>query len=121
MVYRELIYGSNKEDRDPFQEKLKESCDIFIKDTERKKYIFSCCALCFSRKKEYEIKNEWNKSNGFFCSQLVAAAYLYCGILKNNKSSKKYLPGSFSSSSNHLEFDEKFSLGPEILIDFTIN
>jgi hypothetical protein len=121
LVYRELIYGSNQEEKDALQEKLKESCDLFIRDTERKKYVFSCCALCFSRKKDYEHRNEWNKSKGFFCSQLVAAAYFYFGILKNNQSSIKYLPGSFSSSSNHLELDEKFSLGPEIIIDFTIN
>jgi hypothetical protein len=119
IVFRELIYNTSEEEKALTQEKLKESCDTFIKDTQKKKYRFSCCSLCCAKRKDYESKNEWGKSKGFFCSQLVAAAYSYCGILKINKSSKKYLPGSFSSMSNDLELNEKYSLGPEIIIDFT--
>lgn len=119
IVYRELIYNTSEKEKSVTQDKLKESCDIFVKDTLRKKYRFSCCSLCCAKRKDYESNNEWGKSKGFFCSQLVAAAYSYCGILNINKSSKKYLPGSFSSNSDHLELNEKYSLGPEIIIDFT--
>lgn len=119
IVYRELIYKCDDSERSVIHDKIKESCDNFIKDTQKKKYVFSCCALCCSRKKDYEEKNEWTKSKGFFCSQLVAAAYSYCGIIKYTKSSKKYLPGYFSSVSNYLELEDRYSLGPEIIVDFT--
>jgi hypothetical protein len=120
MVYRELLIEMDEKRKKAFEEEMKENCDNFVKETQKKKYILSCCSLCCPSKKDYEYKNEWSKSDGFFCSQLVAAAYLKCGIMKLNKGSNYYLPGNFAQSKDSLELVDGFSLGPEIIIDFTV-
>jgi formate dehydrogenase assembly factor FdhD len=120
MVYRELIIKMEFKQCKKFENELEIKVDEFIKETQRKKYLISCCAICCSSKAEYERKNEWTKSQGFFCSQLVAAAYLKCGIMTYTKGTGYYLPGAFSQSKNNLELNENFSLGPEIIIDFSM-
>lgn len=118
MVYRklnlELLFKENPQFGDEFQAKTIE----FVNDTEKKNYTFSCCALLCGSKEDHEIENRWKDSKGFFCSQLVAAAYLKCGILKYKSGTGSYLPGSFSHSKK-LEMHEKISIGPEVIIDFS--
>jgi hypothetical protein len=120
MVYRELIIKMEDKQKRKFENELQEKCDSFLKETEKKKYELSCCALCCARKREYEKNNDWSKSKGFFCSQLVAAAYLKFNIIKYTKGTGYYLPGSFANDKTmELNLEENFSLGPEIIIDFS--
>ena len=68
--------------------------------------------------KSNERHNNWDKSKGFFCSQLVAAAYLNMGILSYEKATANYLPGKFAQT-NALPFINGFNLGPEFITDFS--
>lgn len=85
-----------------------------------KKYALPLSVICCPNKKEFEKKNDWSKSEGFFCSQLVAAAYFKMGIINYDRCSIRYYPGDFSQNSN-LDFNPDFSLGPEIIVDFSNN
>ena len=119
MVYRELIINMEEKQKLKYEEELIENCDLFIKETEKKKYTLSCCGgICCSKKKEFEKNNEWSKSDGFFCSQLVAAAYIKCNILKYYKGTGNFLPGNFAQD-QRLELHDNFSLGPEIIVEFS--
>ena len=73
-----------------------------------KKYILNVCSiLCGGEPKDYEKKNDWKKSNGFFCSQLLIASYIGSGIVTVNKESGSYLPGDFSDkTSAWIAFDK---------------
>jgi hypothetical protein len=117
MVYRALEI-TNKENKEKIQVELEEKIKEFIEETQEKKYVLSCSAILCYKKKEYEQTNDWKKSKGFFCSQLIAAAYLKCGIMNYNKGSNGYLPGSFGHNKN-LHITDNYSLGPEIIIDFS--
>lgn len=120
MVYRELIVNMEEQQKTKYIEELEENCEYFIKETQRKKYKLSCSAICCASKNDYEKNNEWDKSEGFFCSQLVAAAYLKFNILKYTKGTGNYLPGSFShGQAIDLHLNENFALGPEIIIEFS--
>ena len=92
--------------------------DDFLLKTKDKNYALPVSIICCPNKKVFEEKNDWKNSKGFFCSQLVAAAYLNMGILDYDRCSLKYFPGSFSHSAN-LPLKSEFSLGPEIIVDFS--
>lgn len=116
MVYRELeIKGENK---GLLEKELCTQIEDFIAETQYKKYVLSCSAILCYKKKEYEQANNWKRSKGFFCSQLIAASYLKCGILKYDQGTSGYLPGSFSHHKS-LHMTENYALGPEIVIDFS--
>ena len=61
---------------------------------------------------------KWDKSKGFSCSSLIAAAYNQLGILKLDKSIHSYLPGDFSEEKD-LNLNKGFYLSHEEIIDFT--
>jgi hypothetical protein len=42
-------------------------------------------------------ETEARKNQGYFCSELVAAAYKKIGVLEANKSSAQYWPGNFKN------------------------
>jgi hypothetical protein len=119
MVYRELqINGDTTNEKELIQAEIEEKTEEFINETQNKKYVLSCSAILCYKKKDYERKNNWKDSKGFFCSQLIAAAYLNCGILQYKKGTSYYLPGSFSHGKK-LQLKETYSLGPEVIIDFS--
>ena len=98
IVYRELIIKYTNDDKNTNNDdEIENNLDNFIKDTEGKKYSFNYCnkILCCKKIKDYEKNKEWSKCSGFFCSQLVAAAYMYLNILKMEQCSDQYLPGNF--------------------------
>lgn len=97
---------------------MEDNLQQYLIQTKDKKYVLSSSIICCPGKKEHEQKNEWNQSEGFFCSQLVAAAYMKMGIIKYEKSSLRYFPGSFSQKSS-LVLSENFFLGPEMIVDFS--
>ena len=55
----------------------------------------------------------------FFCSELIAKAYKTIDLLKTEKSSCQYWPGSFSSEKK-LQLEAQAYLGDEMIIDFEI-
>lgn len=120
IIYRELIYDKKKvlKDEKNLEEILKNKLDDFLSETRDKDYKLPANIICCPGKREYEEKNNWEKSKGFFCSQLIAAAYFKMEVLKYDKCSLRYFPGDFSQSSN-LGFTENFRFGPEILVDFS--
>ena len=93
MVYRRLIINEDDENiRTQIENMIKNKTEDFIKETESKKYVINICSLCCSKKVESEKENKWGETKGFFCSQLVAAAYLNCGIISYVANSGSYLP-----------------------------
>jgi len=59
------------------------------------------------------------EKEGYFCSELAAAAYKHLGFLPKEKSSSQYWPVSFSLKEN-LQLINGASLGVEMLINFDI-
>ena len=100
------------------KEKIEDDLDDFLLKTKDKNYALPFSIICCPGKRGFEEKNDWKNSKGFFCSQLVAAAYLTMGILDYDRCSLRYFPGSFSHSAD-LPFKQDFSLGPEIIVDFS--
>ncbi len=56
-------------------------------------------------------------TEGFFCSELVANAYIYMGLLPEHPSGSRYLPVHFSTD-KALAWENGAVMGQEYLIDF---
>ncbi len=54
---------------------------------------------------------------GFFCSELVANAYIYMGLLPGKPAASHYLPVHFSTDTE-LDWQNDSKMGQEYLIDF---
>jgi len=115
----------NIEEEDPI--KLKENQEVFqqsslkfVENINKKKYSMSILKMIFDTKpKEYEIKGEWDQSEGFCCSALVAAFYLNNGIMRLEKSVHCVRPGDFDQDKNKLIFEPGYSFGPEKILEFS--
>ena len=59
------------------------------------------------------------EKKGFFCSELIAAAYVRLGLLPENVAASYYWPGNFSTEKDLPLIDA--SLGDELLIDFGLS
>ena len=119
--FRELIY----KEKDPLKlnqmkKNLEKKLEEFFLKTKSKKYRIPCYIICCPMKKPFEKVNEWEKSKGYFCSQLCAAFYMNSGVIVNDKSCSSFLPGSFSHTSS-IPFTNDFTMGPEIILDITKN
>jgi hypothetical protein len=118
MVYRRLLIdgGDGKEE---IQEAIQKNIEAFVSDTQGKKYSINFCNVCCKiqpTKKEREQK--WMEVKSFFCSQLLAGAYLKSGITSFEYKTTSYLPGAFSVDKT-LKFNKGYSLSPEYIIDFS--
>lgn len=95
----------------------------FIHSTEKMPYKINCSGILCSNStpSKFELEKDWAKMPGYFCSSLIAAAYVNAGIISQNKMRiDNYMPDSFASKySSKLSFEQGFSLSPEIIIDFT--
>ena len=120
VVYRRLnIEEKNKKKKAEIQNKIEKDTEIFLEQVIDKKYHLSFCDILFKGKpKEYELKNDWNKAEGFNCSSLIAAYYIKLGIIKLDKTIHSVLPGDFEENKK-LNFLPGFSLGPEKIIEFS--
>lgn len=117
MVYRKLIINSHN--REKVEEDIYAKAFQFINETQGKEYRLKGCGFCFVESmKDFEKNNQWSQSEGFFCSQLVAAAYYKCGIMPYVADSRHFLPGAFAQREN-IELNTGFSLGQEMVIDFS--
>ena len=91
--------------------------DLFMQKIKERKYYFSIWKyLCKSFYREKKTNNF--KSEGYFCSELIAAVYNYCEIISNKVNISNYLPSSFAENGD-ASFNEGFSLGPEYVIIFS--
>lgn len=107
---------STNEIKNKFYEIINIKIAYFLKHNINAKYDFPCCKyLCKSKKiKNKQILNR----NSFFCSELIAAAYMFCKIISSEYDPLDYLPSEFGEKGN-IEFINGFNLGPEIIIDFS--
>ena len=110
------IYNKN-EINNQFYNSLGKKVDAFIQKIEGKKYYFSVWHYLFKGFYKSKITNNF-KNNGYFCSELIAAIYNYCGIISNRMNITNYLPSSFAENGDAV-FNEGFSLGPEYIIIFS--
>lgn len=85
----------------------------FISNTINKKYELKFKGILFKMK----MKDNVDKRDSYFCSELIAALYYYCGIISNEIDCSNYLPGNFAESGG-IYFNKGFFLGYENIIDF---
>ena len=118
--YRRLnIEEKNLEKKYEIQERIENLTEEFMSEMTDKKYYVSICNILFKGKpKNYEIKGEWEKCEGYSCSSLVAALYIKLGIIKLKNTIHCIKPGDFEQNKN-LYFLPGFSLGPEKIIQFS--
>ena len=120
VVYRRL----NIEEKDynkkmEIQERIEKETEEFLEKIKDKRYYLSICDILFKRRpRNYELKNEWEKAEGFSCSSLIAAYYIKLGIIKIKNTVHSVLPGDFEENKN-ICFQPGFSLGPEKIIEFS--
>ena len=120
VVYRRLnIEEKNYKKKNEIQNRIENETEKFLEQVKDKKYYLSICdILCKGKPKEYELKNEWEKAEGFSCSSLIAAYYIKLGIMKFTKTIHSVLPGDFQENKK-LYFQPGFSFGPEKIIEFS--
>ncbi len=121
MVFRELIIKTDSfEERNKIEKYIDRQYEDFLKNTQGKNYkMYLCTICCGSHKKKSQENNLWKNKKGFICSSLIMGAYLQMGICKYTKNVNEILPGEFSQDFL-LPFTDKFELGPEIIIDFSL-
>ena len=120
IVYRRLnIEEKNYKKKMEIQSRIEKETEEFLQQVKDKKYYLSICNILFKGSpKEYELKNEWEKAEGFSCSSLIAAYYIKLGIMKFQRTIHSILPGNFEQN-KILCFQPGFSLGPEKIIEFS--
>ena len=122
IAYRKLNYEDDDLEKQlEIQKKLEQNCKFFTEELKGKDYFLSISRiLCYKSPDKYEYEYNWNQAKGFCCSALVAAMYLKLGVVKLEKSVHSTLPGDFEQDNNRLTFREGYSLGPEKIIEFSI-
>jgi hypothetical protein len=107
---------SANEIKNNFYQIMNKKLEMFIKNNKNKEYDFPYCKYCWKPKKS---KNEGNMNRtAYFCSELVAAVYMFCNIMSKEYDPMDYLPGAFSEKGK-IEFINGFHFGPETIIDFS--
>jgi hypothetical protein len=118
MVYRRLLID-DEDNYEQLQEKIQKQCEDFVNETQGKKYSINFCSVCCKIKPTQKEKDhKWHEIKSFFCSQLLAGAYLKCGIMSFEYKTTSYLPGAFSVN-KQLNFNKPYSLSPEYIIEFS--
>ena len=108
---------SINEIKNKFYQIINEKFENFIIMNSKAKYKFSVCKyLCSSKR----VKNETDltKKNSYFCSELIAAMYMYSNIMNKKYDPSCYLPKDFSEKGK-IEFINGFYFGKETIIDFS--
>ena len=126
LIFKKIVLRRlNIEEKDPkkvkeIRKNIEQKTKIFIDKINKKEYEMSILKMAFSRKPEqYEINGEWEKGTGYCCSALNAAFYVFCGIMKLEKSVHSMRPGDFEQDKNRLTLLPGFSFGPEKIIEFS--
>ena len=119
ITFRQLIVDKEKINVQEFEKNKEIKCTEFIKMTKGMKYTLSGCGFCCKcNMKKYGKDKKWGEYKGYFCSQLVAAAYNHMGLLTDEIDIGYYLPGSFSKDYD-LELKNGIELSVEYIIDFS--
>ena len=108
---------SINEIKNKFYQIINEKFNNFVIMNSKAKFEFSICKyLCSSKR----IKNETDltKKNSYFCSELIAAMYMYSNIMNKKYDPSCYLPKDFSEKGK-IEFINGFYFGKETIIDFS--
>lgn len=108
-LYSKIVYRQLQTVR---SDKMLFEFENFVKEVKGMKYQISAKKL-ISNKDE----TNHNLKNGYFCSELVAAAYKSLDLLPSSPPSSKYLPGHFSANKS-LPLQNHSKLGNEMLINF---
>jgi hypothetical protein len=117
MVYRRLLFEDDN--KESIQESIQQNCEAFVADTQGKRYAINFCNVCCKiQPTQKEKDHKWHQVKSFFCSQLLAGAYLKCRITSFEYKTTSYLPGAFSVD-KRLNFNKPFTLSPEYIIDFS--
>ena len=121
VTYRRLNYeAETEEELKNKQKEIEKKFDEFSKDTNGMKYYISIKNMvCCDGIDETQRKGEWKKMKGFSCSALASAFYTKIGAIKYTRNIHSIKPGDFQSNKNTLSFNDKFSFGPEKIIDFS--
>ena len=126
LVFKKIVLRRlNIEEDDPnklreIEDKIEKKSNDFIEMINKKDYVMSIPKMLFERKpEEYEVKGEWDKAEGFCCSALTAAFYIYNGIMKLEKSVHCIRPGDFEQDKNRLTVLPGYSFGPEKILEFS--
>ena len=126
LIFKKIVLRRlNIEEKDPkkvkeIRKNIEQKTKIFIDKINKKEYEMSILKMAFSRKPEqYEINGEWEKGTGYCCSALNAAFYVFCGIMKLEKSVHSMRPGDFEQDKNRLTLLPGFSFCPEKIIEFS--
>ena len=119
ITFRQLIVDKEKINVQEFEKNKEIKCTEFIKMTKGMKYTLSGCGFCCKcNMKKYGKDKKWGEYKGYFCSQLVAAAYNHMRLLTDEIDIGYYLPGSFSKDYD-LELKNGIELSVEYIIDFS--
>lgn len=88
------------DDKLRLQEDISSQLERFVSEVEGKPYSFDCCRYIFKGNNEEDMISEKINSDcqTFFCSQLVAAAFIRLKIIDSRYSSYSYLPGHFENN-----------------------
>ena len=107
---------SHNEIKNKFYRILNQKLNSFIKYNKNARYNFSFCKyLCKSKR----TPNSQNLNrNSYFCSELIAAVYMYCDIMSKEFDPFDYLPGDFDEKGK-IEFINGFNFCPENILDFS--
>ena len=107
---------SINEIKNKFYKIMNKKLEIFVKNNKKKPYDFPYCKyLCKPKKtKNSQVLDRAT----YFCSELVAAVYMFCDIMSNEYDPMDYLPGEFGEK-GRIEFVNGFHFGPETIIDFS--
>mmetsp|Transcript_29375 Transcript_29375/g.29105 ORF Transcript_29375/g.29105 Transcript_29375/m.29105 type:complete len:125 (-) Transcript_29375:3-377(-) len=109
-LYNRLVYRQLHTERS--NEMLME-IENFIKAVKGMKYNIS-------PRKLIRNKEDNSKKQGFFCSELVAAAYKSIGLLPEKPPASKYWPGDFSEKKK-IQLLKGARCGEELIIDFDLD
>lgn len=91
-----------------FTDSMLQNLQRFVKVVKGKRYHLSALKLLVKSNDE---------SDGYFCSQLVAAGYKSLGLIPNGTPSSSFWPGDFSSKKD-LQLSHGAYLSEEQVIDF---
>ena len=107
---------STNEIKNKFYKIINQKVEIFMQNNRNAVYDFPYCKYLCKPKKTKNVGNI-NRST-YFCSELVAAIYMFCNIISRKYDPIDYLPGRFGEK-GEIEFKNGFHLGPEIIIEFS--
>lgn len=99
------------------QERIEKLTEEFMNEMTDTKYYVSFCNILFKgKRKNYEIKGEWEECEGYSCTSSVAELYIKLGIIKLKNTC---IVSNLEILDRIKKIFTGFSLGPEKIIQFS--